>query len=204
MTADVNAAWREHVEEHGTDAPRELYEAFDEFNREHFDASLAVPLILISAPASPRALGSYHPTDAHGVQSRITIPERTIKKGEGHDTLLHEMVHQWCHEIKGADEAKWKGHGPIFAAKCNEIGQVLKVPEVFVRGKRKGKPDPSNWPHRVWPVPEKPKKTKKKTAAQLATEIGQHVSDLRTAIDDKDEKATKANLERIEELCALD
>ena len=202
--SDINTAWRAHVEEQGSDAPRELYELFDEFNREHFEAKLSVPLILVSAPNSPRALGSYHPRDEHGVQARITIPARTIKKGEGSDTLLHEMVHQWCDEISHAPEPSFKGHGPVFATKCNEIGKVLGVPEVVPRGKRKGKPDPSTWPHRKWPPEEKPKKPKKKTVGQLASEIEQHVTDLRTAIDDNDRKAIDANLDKIEDLCALD
>ena len=49
-------------------------------------------------------------------------------------TILHELVHQFLHEAspnaaeyesRESGRSKYKGHGPLFAAECNRINQVL-------------------------------------------------------------------------------
>ena len=49
-------------------------------------------------------------------------------------TILHELVHQYLHEgapaairreYEGNESSWYKGHGPLFAAECNRINQIL-------------------------------------------------------------------------------
>jgi hypothetical protein len=69
------------------------------------------------------------------------------------DVLLHEMIHQWHHEVTGHSDESYSGHGPAFSAKANEIGAKLGLPPVRRTCKsRDGKePSPSQWPHDVRP-----------------------------------------------------
>lgn len=138
------------VETLGGTAPRALYAAYEQFNREHFDEKLGAPLILIGACSSPRALGDYIGQDVHGLESRIRIAERAVSGGIDYATwvLLHEMIHAWCNEQMGDPERGYRGHGPKFAAKCNEIGARFGFAPVGVKG-RKGLPDCAHWPFNV-------------------------------------------------------
>jgi hypothetical protein len=140
-------ATRAVVELLGAEAPRALYRAFDAFNAEHFAGQLGAPLLFITQTASPRALGDYCGRDVHGLRSRIRVAPKALDLGEAFatDVLLHEMVHAWQSEVDGDPEAGYKGHGPRFAAKCNEIGARLGLPPVGVKG-RHGLPDCAQWP----------------------------------------------------------
>jgi hypothetical protein len=128
---------RRLVKRAGGDEARTLYAYFGEFNRRYFGGKLGDPMILISPPSSPRAEGSYSKRDAHGLQSRILIAPATMRRGMrvALACLLHEMVHAWCWEVLLDEEPGYKGHGPLFAAKCNEIGAQLGVPEVAPKGR---------------------------------------------------------------------
>lgn len=140
------------VDSLGQEAPQALYRAFDAFNAEHFDGKLGAPLILITPPAGARALGDYSERDVHGLRSTIRIAPSTFRRGERFaiDVLLHEMVHAYQSEVDGQTEDGYRGHGPRFAAKCNEIGAKLGLPDVGVK-KRKGLPDCAQWPICVRP-----------------------------------------------------
>ncbi len=131
----------------GADAPRLLYEAFDAYNAAHFGGQLGAPMIWISQTSSPRALGDYTSRDVHGLQSRIRIAPATWKRGTKRAlaVLLHEMVHAWCAEVLKDGEPGYKGHGPLFAAKCNEIGREYGWPECSPKG-RGGKTRAECWP----------------------------------------------------------
>jgi len=189
------------VTTNGSDAPRELYAAFAQFNAEHFGGKLGAPFVFIGACSSPRSLGDYIGQDVHGIESRIRISERAV--GRGLDfarwVLLHEMVHAWQSEIDGNPEHGYRGHGPSFAAKCNEIGEKLGFARVGVKG-RDGLPDCARWPMNVLPdamrpAPPEPKKdekpAKKKRAAGDGDSggDGQSVSELLAEI----ERLTKEN-----------
>jgi len=146
-------ATRAVVEALGGEAPRALYRAFDRMNATYFGSALGAPLLFITQTASPRALGDYIGRDVHGLRSRIRIAPKALARGErfAEDVLLHELVHAWQSEIDGDAEDGYKGHGPRFAAKCNEIGTALGLPPVGVKGRR-GLPDCAQWPMCVRPA----------------------------------------------------
>ncbi len=109
--------------------------------------------MLNSEASSARAWGDFIARDPHGIQSLIRVAPRAIKRGAlfAADVLLHEMVHQWCCEVVEDDERGYRGHGPQFAKKCNEIGKQLGLADVAARGKRVGLPDCAAWPMNVRP-----------------------------------------------------
>lgn len=145
-------ATRAVVDALGHEAPRTLYRAFDEFNATHFGGRLGAPLVLVTPASSRRAFGDYAERDVHGLRSTIRISPSSYGRGERFalDVLLHEMVHAHQSEVDGQTEPGYRGHGPRFAAKCNEIGARLGLPEVGVK-KRKGLPDCAQWPICVRP-----------------------------------------------------
>jgi len=125
-------------------------------NRTYFDGALASPVVLIASTSSPRALGDYCAQDPNGIASRIRISPRVADVSESYaaDVLLHEMVHAWAQEVAGDVEPGYKGHGPRFAGKCNEIGAALGLSPVYARprGKLAGYPDCAFWPTNVRPA----------------------------------------------------
>lgn len=136
------------------DAPaRALYAAFQEFNHEFFGDKLGAPLVLITQAGSSRTLGDYSPRDVHGLESRIRIAPAAVKRGLAFakDVLLHEMNHAVAQELGGDLELGYRGHGPIFAARCNAIGKCLNLPAVGVKG-RDALPDCAHWPMVVRPA----------------------------------------------------
>lgn len=169
-----HVATGELVQMHGQPAAKLLYAAFEEYNARHFAGNLGAPLVLITNPKSARTLGDYIARDVHGLESRIRIAPKAVARGPlfALDVLLHEMIHAWQEEIDEDGEDGYRGHGPKFAAKCNEIGATLGLPAVGVKG-RDGLPDCKHWPFNVRPVgyyPEEfkaPKREKKeKTPAE--------------------------------------
>lgn len=71
------------------------------------------------------------------------------------DVLLHESVHQWHSEITGQIEESYHGHGPAFAATCNQIGAALGLPPVRSmkrRGSGAAMPSCAQWPIYVRPA----------------------------------------------------
>jgi hypothetical protein len=117
-----------------------------------------------------QALGDCSEVSAFGGRAQIRLREsvltgrhRLVREGteyaEGRflyvgDILLHEMVHQWQQGVTGKKEISYKGHGPTFRDKCNEIGRELGLPAVRVakaRGKERELPSCAEWPHCVRP-----------------------------------------------------
>ena len=162
-------ATRAVVDALGDEAPRALYRAFDAYNAKHFGGALGAPLLYITQTSGPRALGDYCGRDIHGLRSRVRIAPGVLARGERFalDVLLHEMVHAWQSEVDGDTENGYRGHGPRFAARCNEIGAKLGLPPVGVKGRR-GLPDCAHWPLCVRPegyYPPAPKSQKRCRAA---------------------------------------
>jgi len=145
-------AVRQLVHQDGREAPRALYEAFDAFNNEHFAGRLKQSLILLTTPASPRAEGDYVEQDVHGIPSRIRIAPQCQQYGLLYlqDVLLHEMVHAWQAEVLDDLENGYRGHGPKFCQKANEIGAKLGLGPVAPKG-RGGLTRPDAWPSNVRP-----------------------------------------------------
>lgn len=169
-----HVATGELVQLHGQPAAKLLYTAFEKFNAQFFGGNLGAPLVLITNAKSARTLGDYIARDVHGLESRIRIAPKAVDRGVLFclDVLLHEMVHAWQEEIEEDGEGGYRGHGPKFAAKCTEIGAVLGLGAVGVKG-RDGLPDCKSWPMNVRPegyYPEEfkaPKRQKKeKTPAE--------------------------------------
>lgn len=148
-----------------------LYDCFDHWNEAFFEARLTPPYLMLETPSNPRLLATYSPISGFGGYAQIRIRKRLltgehplVQAGEGFaegrflvvaDVLLHELVHQWHDEITGRPEKNYRGHGPAFRDKCNEIGGQLGLPPVRVakaRGKDQDLPSCSYWPHCVRPL----------------------------------------------------
>jgi hypothetical protein len=188
-------ATRAVVEVFGGEAPRALYHAFDRFNADYFGGELGAPLLFVMQTSSPRAFGDYCGRDVHGLRSRVRIAPAVLARGErfAMDVLLHEMVHAWQSEVDGDTEDGYRGHGPRFAARCNEIGGTLGLAPVGVKGRR-GLPDCARWPLCVRPAgyyPEAPKvpartRRQRKAAGDGATagDVSTGPNELRDALID--------------------
>ena len=124
----------------------ELNKLWPKWNVRFFDGRMVVPYILFSEPTHSHRWGQYSSTSSFGAGPEIRIrpslvwgdhpavrPERQFERGRRlvfADVLLHEMVHQWQHEVVGEREETQAGHGPLFRDKCNDIGRKLQLPPV--------------------------------------------------------------------------
>jgi hypothetical protein len=132
---------------------RQLYAAFDEFNRAYFNGALREPILLVAATSSPRSLGEHVDRDRQGLRSVIRLSPHVLERGMlfARDVLLHEMIHTWQGEIIEELEEGYRGHGPRFAERCNTIGAKLELPPVSAKG-RGGRADCAQWPINVRPA----------------------------------------------------
>lgn len=147
-----------------------LYRDWDRFNRDHFAGALVEPYILLAEPTTPRAYGDCGPVSGFGGKSQIRLRPSLLTgthphmapdgKADGRvrfvtDVLLHEMIHQWQHEISGDRDDAYHGHGPAFRDKANAIGATLGLDPVRTckaRGPDKHLASCSQWPHDVRPA----------------------------------------------------
>lgn len=136
----------------GTKPAKDIYAAYNDYNRRFFADKLGVPFLLITQAKSARTLGDYIGRDEHGLESRIRISPAAVKRGPRFvkDVLLHEMIHAWQMEVEKDGENSYRGHGPKFAAECTRIGKRLGLAAVGVKG-RDGLPDCAHWPMIVRP-----------------------------------------------------
>ena len=79
-----------------------LEEAFDVLNERYFESALSRPAITIQS--TPRAHGHFTPYDAwdnrHGLKLKeINLGAESLRRpvSEVIATLMHEMVHYYCH-----------------------------------------------------------------------------------------------------------
>jgi hypothetical protein len=165
--AELRALIREYARsQEGYDA--RLYDLWDEWNDEFFEGRMVPSLIQLTDPGQTHCYGCCtNFSGLAGIRSAIKIRRsildgtlRDLKHGSRdpqglrlflEDVLLHEMIHQWHHEVTGQVDDSYSGHGPAFSAKANEIGARLGLPIVRRTCKsRDGKePSPSQWPHDV-------------------------------------------------------
>jgi hypothetical protein len=177
VLAKAEAWHREHL--------GHLYLMHDEYNAAYFENKLAPPYLLFSPPKCTSAWGDYSTVSAWGGVGQIRIRPSLVdgthpllKPGpeyaEGRrrfveDVLLHEANHAYQCEVLHEPEDSYKGHGPHFAAVCNEIGAKLGLPPVRpakARGPLRDLPSCAQWPVCVRPddyylgakVEEKPEK----------------------------------------------
>jgi hypothetical protein len=147
-----------------------LYRQWIDWNDHHFGGALVAPYLLLTETACPRRYGDYSKTSGWGGYGQTRVREKLLTGAHPHvregdqyaegrylfvaDVFLHETVHQWQHEVKGNLEPGYKGHGPLFAGRCNEIGAALGLPPVRpakARGKDKDLPSCAQWPSNVRP-----------------------------------------------------
>lgn len=196
----IQRALNAHIETHGEKLPQLLLTTFRTYNERFFDNLLETPCVLVTNPASPRALGDYCARDEHGLESRIRIRPNLTKRGLRYleHVLLHEMVHAWVWEIQRERERSYRGHGPLFTAKANEISKALDLDllDVAPKGRHK-KPDAAQWPMSAfeteeaahnyygWAPKERVKRKPEALAVTLATAVKKHKRPLsREAIAD--------------------
>lgn len=153
----VHAAMLLTVQDAGDDVARAIYNRALWFNQEYFGDELTALLVEITAPASPRAFATHQARTPEGVDCVIRIGPGVVAEGPlvWEDVLLHEMIHVWQAET-GRAEPGYAGHGPHFAAKCNEIGAKLGLGKVSAKGRRRDEagaflPDCAQWPLNVRP-----------------------------------------------------
>lgn len=213
----VHRATAAAIRSHGSNEAQVMLELFHSYNETYFSSKLAAPLVLILSPTSARALGDYCPRDAHGLESRIRIAPRVLKKGSlfAFDVLLHEMIHAFAQEVLGDLEPGYRGHGPKFAAVCNAIGDTMGLPHVAAKG-RDGLADCAHWPLNVrpagyYPEPyEAPTRSKKAAASDESEPSDSDGNDSDAAEREKSASALRAMRARLdgelsdEELDALD
>lgn len=141
---------------------KQLYDAWTRFNRAHFDGRLRTPLILITPTSSPRSLGDYTPNGARDApRIRIAPSVMTMSYVDGvlmnmqENVLLHQMVHAWQHEVLRDTEPGYRGHGPQFAKRANQIGAVMGYARCAEYGRR-GHANATTWPEPPTRVGEEP------------------------------------------------
>lgn len=169
----IRNSFADWSQQFGSSQQQELYLKWHEYKRTYFDdAPMVQPIIEIDSVSTLKTMGEYAIKTGSGLTGKITIKESIVSgrylhlnlgadpTGEGHkrfvlDILLHEMVHQFIHEILGKSEPSYSGHGPVFKEQCNRIGDIIGLP--LVRDcKRRGRyaelPSCAHWPHNVRPI----------------------------------------------------
>jgi hypothetical protein len=147
------------------------------YNEEYFGGELAPTVIGFEEPGHTNCYGEYSTVSMFGGSGQILIRPSLLagtlrhfrqgnKNKEGmrrftEQVLLHEMIHQWQVEVAGTPPGEFDnygGHGETFSAKANEIGARLGLPPVRLRNKVSHSrdtghlPNPSEWPHCVYPL----------------------------------------------------
>lgn len=146
-----------------------LYANWHRINADYFDAALVVPYVLLAQPSQPKRYGQFAPVSSFGGHAEIRIRPSLLDGTHPHmvlggshegrfrfvaDILLHEIIHQAQHEVLGAAEESYHGHGTVFRDTANRIGTELGLPPVRTNKKRgadRDRPSCSQWPHCVRP-----------------------------------------------------
>ena len=158
---------------YGSREQQRLYLKWIEFNRVYFNNSeMLQPIIEIGDISTLQTWGCYFMKTPSGITGKITIRRSIVSgryvhlnldadpSGEGlnrfvDDILLHEMIHQYAHEVIGKTEESYSGHGPVFKDECNRIGEIIGLPSVRDckrRGRYAELPSCAHWPHNVRPA----------------------------------------------------
>ena len=166
---NATGAMKDHIEH--------LCSRWEQYNEEFFAGELTSPVLALGTTHSTTCYGEYSNVSCFGGSGQIMIRPSVLagtmqhfrngnKNKQGlriftEEVLLHEMIHQWQVEVAGTPPGEFEnygGHGDTFSAKANEIGERLGLPPVRLRNKTshsrdtKHLPNPSQWPHNVYPV----------------------------------------------------
>ncbi len=144
-----------------------LYGVWENLNDRYYGGVMVPPILQLLEPVAPDVYGDCSTVSGNGAQSQIRLRPSLltgthphVQRGERYaegryrfvaDVLMHEQIHQFHQEIAHRDEGNYHGHGPLFCAKCNELGADLGLPEVIVRTRpgHRGLPRCAQWPHSV-------------------------------------------------------
>lgn len=165
--ADYWAWVDDHAEPHKRTQLIALRDHWQDSNRRYFDGRMTEPYITLTEPSAPQILGQCCPVSSWGSRLEIRLrpslldgthpslrtEDKAIRLQFVQDVLLHEMIHQHVMEHEpDINENSYHGHGPVFTAHANRIGELLGLPAVVVRN-RKGeqKPKAAQWPFCVMP-----------------------------------------------------
>ena len=147
----------------------DLYSFLKQTNQQFFQGRLHQPHLTIGQTPT-RSFGFCKPLTDWGGETQITVAESVYLgkhrvvvnrwSAEGskrfiRDLVLHEQIHQWQWEVAGNSEPGYRGHGPLFAKCCNEIGAQLGLAAVIPRRRGRkdgGKPIANYWPYNVRPA----------------------------------------------------
>jgi hypothetical protein len=188
---------------YGSEVQQNLYSKWNEFNKLYFeDSKMVQPIIELDTPTNPRRLGQFSPRDISGITGKILIRPSLLKRYYGslenckasrmafiEDVLLHEMIHQHCHEILGRPEFSYNGHGPVFKSECNRIGAIMglsPVRDCKARGSDSHLPSCSYWPHCVRisdfeaPKRAKPKYSQIRVPIEFESEMIAYLAELQS------------------------
>lgn len=109
----------------------ELYKAFDRFNELYFDNSLPKPYIVILETKRQKAYGWFTPSkiwmskyDSIEPLHEIAMSAEYMSRGFYNvvQTLLHELVHLYCHTVGKKDMEGKKFHNRTFKLECMKRG----------------------------------------------------------------------------------
>lgn len=102
------------------------------FNRIYFNNEIKYPIVikwsrhLFNADSSTNAHHRFI-NNTHVITFNVTY--QCVSEEMMRSTLVHEMIHAWQSEYDDdmySDWSKYKGHGPAFLAKCDELNQKFK------------------------------------------------------------------------------
>ena len=147
-----------------------LYSLWEEWNDKLLDSALpAPPYISFGISDTNRAYGSYGSISDFGGRAEIKIRRSLLTGTHPHvqsggqfsegrfrliaDVLLHEMIHQYQHEVLEVDEDSYDGHGPTFRDVANDLSKKMnlegEVRASKVRPDKRHIPSCAHWPHNL-------------------------------------------------------
>jgi len=143
-----------------------LHRYWARFNEERLGGRMQPPHILFTRTA-PRSLGHCEGLTGYGGRLQITLNEGLVF-GTNHewvvrpwppaigtrlfiqDLLERLAVRQFVLEILEAEEAGYRGFGPLFTVEANRIGLSLGLGPVVAHRRYGDGPLATGWPHSVW------------------------------------------------------
>jgi SprT-like domain-contaning protein Spartan len=104
----------------------DLYQSYCDLNQQFFAGTLPAVQVRWSTRMT-RAAGIYY---GHRGCIALSCPLLQDKPEDLISTLLHEMIHVWCHRVQHRPQ---EGHGAMFKAKMREINAAQAEVQVTLR-----------------------------------------------------------------------
>lgn len=104
----------------------DLQTQYGELNQRFFQGEL--PLLPVRwSDRMTRSAGIYYGSKGYIALSKPLLENNLVAL---RSTLLHEMIHVWCHRVKNAPQ---EGHGRLFQQRMAEINQSQSEIQVTIR-----------------------------------------------------------------------